>query len=99
MTKHRPTLLSTARALHAAGFTYHSTGKAYAKDRAGKRYKAADTFTGDKLTDETRAALAMLSPWVQIRTSRSQYAPELCRPIILLLTARHLANTPHPANH
>jgi len=99
MTKHRPTLLSTARALHAAGFTYHSTGKAYAYDAQANRYKAADTFTGDKLTDETRAALATLAPWLEIRTSRIQYAPELCRPIVLLLTARHLANTPHLANH
>ena len=97
----RPTILTAARALHATGLTYHSTGKAYAYDAQGNRYKAADTFTGDKLTDEARAALAPLAPWIEIRTSRSQYAPELCRPIILLLTSRYLANADKQffANH
>lgn len=95
--KRRPTLYNVARDLYAASVRWYDTPKIYQQPKTGKRWKYADAWKTDHLDPEALAPLlAKYAPWLTTGRSVSQYAPEQSRPVLMLLTARALANTNTP---
>lgn len=83
--KRKPTHAEFIRAAIAAYIRWHDSGTVTHKDDGRK---IGSFLKCDHLTEEQRAILAAaLGPWVVFRTSRSEYAPEQVRALVILLSA------------